>query len=215
MLVRLIGDTHCKREYLNSEYFQHNDIQIGDCCLIPYDKWAKYDKPRFMIAGNHDFFPQLNMEATKPYEIEVSTGGKLVKTNLFHIPNGYYSNGVLFIGGANSIDKHLRTEGIDWFREESLTYKQMDNIMNIEEHIHTVISHECPMDLWKHFFPYQPHEFNTVARDLDLVLKKFKPRRWVFGHHHSSFTQKIDDCLYTCLNEGEKLEILLDLDFLD
>lgn len=210
-MFSLIGDTHCKKEYLNPEYFQAGDIQIGDCCLHPYHKWARYDKPRYMICGNHDYFPQLNPDADQPYEI-ISYG---VKTNLFHIPRGFWDNGVLFIGGANSIDRVFRIEGRDWFPEEALSYRQMQRILDINKPVHTIISHECPLYAWERLFSYHIYEdTNTVTKDLNLVLQNFNPSRWIFGHHHQSITKEIDGCLYTCLKEGEKWELDLELDLL-
>lgn len=211
-MITLIGDTHCRKDYLNPEYFQAGDIQIGDLCLNPYHKWARFDAPRFFIDGNHDYFPQLNTNASRPYQ--VSRYG--VQTNLYHIPRGYWDNGVLFIGGANSIDRNFRIEGRDWFAEESLSYGQIDRILNIKHPVHTIISHECPLYFWERAFTYQWYEhINTVTKDLNLILQEFNPKRWIFGHHHVSLTKEIDGCLYTCLKEGEKWELDIELDFLN
>lgn len=214
-MITLIGDTHCRKDYLDPEYFQAGDIQIGDLCLQPYHKWARYDKPRFFIDGNHDWFPGINTNASKPYEVTKTYDGHMIRTNLFHIPRGYWNNGVLFIGGANSIDKGFRIEGRDWFGEESLSYGQIERLLSNNNPVHTIISHECPLYAWERIFSYHIYEhINTVTKDLNLILAHFNPKRWIFGHHHISLTKEIDGCLYTCLNEGEKLELDLDLDLL-
>jgi len=74
----------------------------------------------YFIDGNHDDHSVLS-------KIEEET--ELLK-NINYIPRGtikklHDGRTALFIGGGDSIDKHLRTEGIDWWREELITYKDM------------------------------------------------------------------------------------------
>ena len=44
----------------------------------------------------------------------------------------YEINGknILTLGGADSIDKHLRIKDVDWWEQESITQKDFNNALN-------------------------------------------------------------------------------------
>lgn len=70
-----------------------------------------------------------------------------IQPNIFYMKRGSTltlpdERVVLFIGGANSIDKHSRTFGVDWFPEEVITNKDINNLPDTKVDI--VISHTCP-----------------------------------------------------------------------
>lgn len=193
--MKFLGDTHGKRKYLRSKHFQENMIQLGDCHLFGY-KFAHYDAPRYFIDGNHDNFKVINPNATKPYE---------VYGNLWYIPRGYAKDNMLFIGGGDSIDKSVRTEGYDWFREEVTTYAQIMRALSHPQKIEIVISHECPLIALESMFS---NVMNTsVANDLNAILEYYNPALWIFGHHHKSYDFTLRDCRFKGLAEGEILEI--------
>ena len=39
---------------------------------------------------------------------------------------------IMFMGGAHSIDKHLRTVGVDWFPEEVISYSDLQDLPDIK-----------------------------------------------------------------------------------
>ena len=71
------------------------------------------------IDGNHENFEQLNS-----YAVEQWNGGKvhIIEDNMIHLMRGqiFTIDGLKFFtfGGAYSIDKMSRAEGISWFPEE-------------------------------------------------------------------------------------------------
>mgnify|MGYP000050895707 CR=1 FL=1 len=71
------------------------------------------------IDGNHENFEQLNF-----YAVEQWNGGKvhIIEDNMIHLMRGqiFTIDGLKFFtfGGAYSIDKMSRAEGISWFPEE-------------------------------------------------------------------------------------------------
>ena len=71
------------------------------------------------VDGNHENFEQLNS-----YGVDIWNGGKVhfVESKIIHLMRGqvFDIDGTRFFtfGGAHSIDKNLRAEGITWFPEE-------------------------------------------------------------------------------------------------
>lgn len=71
------------------------------------------------IDGNHEDFDRLNA-----YPVDEWNGGKVhfVESDIIHLMRGqvFDINGTTFFtfGGAYSIDRMYRTEGISWFPEE-------------------------------------------------------------------------------------------------
>lgn len=197
-MAGLVGDLHGRLESMR--LFQPYDIQVGD--LSMGYSWADFSYPRFFIDGNHERHDLFNQDAERPYEIQ---------GNLYHIPRGFHWKGVLFIGGANSIDKHCRTELVDWFPQEEITYKQMERILSIEEEIHTVIAHDCPSSIYD-MMNMNKCNGHHVPRDLQVILERLKPKRWFCGHHHRSDTFVEQDCIFRILGIEERIEFDLGFD---
>src|SRR5690606_29476774 len=97
--------------------------------------WEK--EKRFFISGNHENYLNLKEDNNTIYELQAG---------LYHIPRGYVSGEVLFIGGGDSVDRYLRTAGKDWFPEEALSQTQFNTIIDFvkDKKITTVIAHDLP-----------------------------------------------------------------------
>lgn len=67
---------------------------------------------------------------------------------------------VLFMGGAESVDKQYRTEGKDWFPEESITQADIDAIPTGK--IDIIVSHTCPM--FQQIFITSPKHLASFSR---------------------------------------------------
>jgi hypothetical protein len=117
-----------------------------------------------------------------------------VMQNVFYQPRGSTltlpdGRVVLFIGGADSIDKYLRTPGRDWFPEEIISQRDIYNLPDI--HVDIVISHTNPDEFCAGLF--RGHAGSERVREkfkdpsrlaLSVVLNKYKPKLWYFGHYH-------------------------------
>jgi Icc-related predicted phosphoesterase len=68
-----------------------------------------------------------------------------------------------------------------------------------------VISHEAPKSVNKSLFAIEND--SSTARLLEEMLTIHKPNVWVFGHHHISKREQIDDTLFICLAELELVTI--------
>ena len=212
--IKLIGDLHCCDGYKTK--MTPGSIQLGDLCLIGYkDKFSfnkhfqkRYGKGnRYFIGGNHDYFPVLKPDFMQLQE---------VAENLIYIPRGYVSGKTLFIGGGDSIDKDIRTPGVDWFPEEAMSPKQFDRIMNIDQDIEVIISHDCPGRIVSWIKDYVSPGSSCFRSGLDHIFEKFHPDLWIFAHHHKTVDETIDHCRFVCVDTARsvKFEVPIDYDII-
>jgi len=133
-----------------------------------------------------------------------------------YIKDGTIKDGVLFIGGAWSVDKEYRIPGVSWWDQEELNQPEMDEIEHsIEGKIDTVITHEAPYVMYPYLhpsllFPNRTSEFLDHLRRKVLV-GEMKPNLWIFGHHHKHLEKVIDGTRFVGLDVAETLDHL-DLD---
>lgn len=115
MLV--IGDVHGKiNSYLNLIKKYPKTVQIGDFGFTIEHKWHLQNvnsSNHKVLFGNHDDYKFLNREHS--------------------LGNFGIYEGMFFVRGADSIDKNLRVLGRDWFKEEELTYPQMNTCITAFE----------------------------------------------------------------------------------
>lgn len=116
------------------------------------------------------------------------------------LPNGKV---VLFVGGADSVDKDTRVPGYDWFKDEILTLDDFNHFPDVN--VDVVISHTCPtyFDVntndEENYYGYDKYS-DPSRKVLDLVFDKYKPTQWYFGHWHLSQSDVYKDCSWTLLN---------------
>ena len=139
--------------------------------------------------GNHEDWTDLALreETTKEFEVMPDVHYRPF-ASLYELPDGRI---VMFCGGAFSMDKDMRTPGIDWFHNEIITDREMMRLDEVER-VDIVISHTCPVE-----FAQQMHSRGIVYinenisehRDssrqaLSYVLQKYNPSLWYFAHFH-------------------------------
>lgn len=145
------------------------------------------------VDGNHENFERLNA-----YPVSELYGGKVHKIadNCYHLIRGerYEINGYKFlaIGGAESHDMHRRVEGISWWKEESITDKDIVKAITNSD-VDFILSHTAPLDLhyklWcKNYIPTRTFEASQSCVQLDILRKvledRGKPFKWFLGHYH-------------------------------
>jgi Icc-related predicted phosphoesterase len=131
----------------------------------------------YWCEGNHEDLPTLFEAGIKEHMQNIYW---MKRGSVLTLPDG---RNVMFIGGAKSIDKQYRIEGVSWFPEEIITNEDIENLPDVK--IDIMITHTAPM------------EFSTVTRDnhlpdpsrymLSEVLKKYRPDLWFFGHFHKYY----------------------------
>ncbi len=105
-----------------------------------------------------------------------------------------YGYNILFLGGAYSIDKSIRTPYKSWWPQEELTSVEYDTLVddikaiNSITPIHIVVSHEAPTrvrDTKNSWVPFTdenltrtPNRWDKIA---DILTDCFL---WVHGHYH-------------------------------
>lgn len=184
MKVRFIGDVHGKF----ATYEQLLDgceasIQVGDFGVGFGGTDPVYPLNHRFIRGNHD-----NPEVCK------------VHPNW--IPDGRIEGDIMFIGGAWSIDECMRVEGRNWWRDEQLSYNDLQifvdkAIMNLPG---VMVTHDAPYSVCEQLFRMQPIKTRTQTA-LDEIFQNHKPKLWVFGHWHHDVVTEIDGTTFVCLNE--------------
>jgi predicted phosphodiesterase len=84
-------------------------------------------------------------------------------------------------------------------------YECIDKFSSFKPDI--VISHDCPFSI-KTLLLNKPHyEPTRTCQALDAMLLTHRPKKWIFGHHHTSISKTIDGTLFICLNELEMLKL--------
>lgn len=201
----LVGDLHGvvgNIPYLRQRYPNADEIIIvGDMGVgFPGPQDAMFrllathikDKPlvRF-IRGNHD-----NPEVCRTF----TEGG------IQWIPDGHIEDGILFVGGAWSIDQKFRTPGFDWWYNEELNEGEWEEIFKKVEgqEIHTVISHDAPERVIHLILGAGKSVIKTrTSMYLDMLWNRLPGvRLWVFGHYHEYKEFRKGDTKFVCLPDG-------------
>ena len=107
---------------------------------------------------------------------------------------------VLFVGGAESIDKDTRTQGYDWFPQEELNYGDVCKILEAQIKADIVISHTAPVE----FFYLSGMSWFGKMQDwsrkgLSHIFQAVQPSLWYCGHFHIYETGYTLGCRWTVL----------------
>lgn len=205
--LRIIGDVHGKfrryRELIRDVPFS---IQAGDMGVgfrayrggelawltnPPFDSMS--EGRHLFIRGNHD-----NPEVCAKHK--------------YWIPDGTMVDGVYCLGGAVSIDRAWRTEGLDWWPDEECSYEALERMIDDYAAIkpEVVITHDFPQSIADEIlaaFNMRKIEDGSRTRvALERMLHKHQPREWYFGHWHQSLSVKRGRTLFTCLAELEHVD---------
>lgn len=178
----------------------------------------EYNQHIYITLGNHEDYQQI-----KSLEYHPEYYGWLFNPTYPRIlvaPRGHRWNwdGVSFvsIGGANSIDRRTRTENINWWTEEQISNKDIEDTI-IGGYADIMVAHDCPDgvplfgghkagkdNLW-------PPTSLVYAKKSRQMLRKatdiIKPNLFLHGHYH--FTAKYS----TTLNDGKNDYTLNSLGF--
>ena len=218
--ILFVGDHHGAWTYL-FDIIKSKDIQncyiisVGDLGIgFKYKKEHEYKQSEklndlfkdrniiFMgIRGNHDnpsFFKGSNRISLSNFElIEDYTIAE------------YNGKKIQFIGGAVSIDRTGRKEGVSYWEDEVVNFER-DKC----EEVDILVTHTAPS--W--CFPQQFNEmvYGWALEDayllgdlsneraiMDEICKLCKPKLHLYGHFHSSWTEEINGCKHKLLDINE------------
>ncbi len=167
MSIYITGDTHGTFDLRKVVYFfngREDEFSwddylmfcgdVGVCGFMASDEAKTRDILRnlpvtvLFVDGNHENFEQLNS-----YAVEIWNGGKVhfIESNIIHLMRGqvFEIDGKKFFtfGGAYSVDKMYRTEGITWFPEEIPSKEEYEEGWKNLEKAVQASSIECFTDL--------------------------------------------------------------------
>lgn len=203
----LLGDVHGEKSLFNSFLNSQEKIclQLGDFGFC----WESDDlqKCKFMnlfeknypnkmiltILGNHE-----NYELIKRFPIVPIMGGKArrMRANIYALERGEVFEiegyNCLALGGADSLDRYSRTEGVDWWRDEGVNLKNISMaIKNVHRkaggHVDFVFTHCLPYRMMHNFLPDQTIYGNSehlLDNLMDNPYVSFD--EWYAGHIHAT-----------------------------
>jgi len=227
--IILVGDIHGK--FKDFEYEAHDRRKITDSLLIQLgdfgvgfknidyyteefeqlnDKLKCYNNDLIVIRGNHDDKEYFN--------------GKEIFSNLLLVPDytliETYLGNIICIGGATSIDKEHRIEGVSWWKNEIPVYDEGKLIELENTPIKFVVAHSNP-----HFcYPTSkiPLPFNvgdciiddiklereTITQIYNHLIKDHYIMKWYNGHYHYRMSEDIKGTKFVTLDVLEFIELI-------
>ena len=147
----------------------------------------------FFIDGNHE-----NFKLLKQIEIDTATGMGEISEHIHYLPRGFnwqpiVNNkqlNILCCGGADSVDRHLRIEGLSWWSEEAISAEDIKKIDSSIQYDY-VLTHCCPIDIfnqYKVFLTTLNLNENIIDHNSEIKLQelcnKIVFNKWLFGHYH-------------------------------
>lgn len=221
-----IGDIHgnFKKFYnalLSSDYKNQTLLQVGDfgvgfrkiedeyILLNPINQWL-YDNNNilYVIRGNHDKpeyfencpFDYSNIKFLKDFSI-INVDGK----------------NILTLGGAISIDRVTRKNGINYWKDEEIPFiiPDIKEIAKNDIKIDIVCTHNCPTFAWPTEYSDIVKHFISIDKTLDTDLTNerkrlnlfhlkiseyngYSPKLWVYGHMHKTIQTIVNETNFQC-----------------
>lgn len=194
MKITLIGDLHGHKE-VHQNFAKHAEasIALGDVDF-EFDYLNGLDSGiHKILGGNHDNYDQL--------------------TKFPHYLGdfGVIWDQIGFLRGAWSPDRHMRTEGIDWWRQEELSVEEGYEALEFFEKNQppVFISHECPETVFKQVHPLRTLVPTRTSQLLAALFTRYQPKLWVFGHHHVRREFKVNGTQFVGLKEMDQFFVSL------
>ena len=205
-MIYLTGDTHGEqsrfsllKEYQEPEWTADDYLIIcGDFGYIFandekentfLDELAKKPYTICFIDGNHENFP-----AIYRYPTELWNGGMIhrIRQNVIHLMRGqvFEIDGKSFftMGGAYSIDRHLRSEGLSYWKEElpgNSEYREASE--NLKEHgckVDYILTHTAPREMIRWMGKHPDAHDMELTGFLEWIMYEVEYKEWFFGHWH-------------------------------
>ena len=195
-----------------------NIISVGDLGIgFKYKKESEYSQSEklsnmfrekninfYGIAGNHDnrfFFEGKNRIVYENFELIED-----------YTLTEYDGKKIQFIGGAISIDRTARKEGISYWEDEVVKFDR-DKCQEVDILVtHTAPSWCFPQAFnemvygWAREDAYLIEDLTDERLIMDEIFKICKPSFHVYGHFHSNWSEEMNGCKHRLLDINEFLE---------
>lgn len=207
-MIRFVGDVHGNMTaYFSIIKDVPESIQVGDLGLAP--SWTTAKKFDSM-------FEELNIEGTHRFFRGNHDCLEECKKSKHFITDGTVDGPMMMVGGALSIDKEWRTEGVDWWRDEELTYREMGDVIDIYEKTKPkiMLSHDCPEYIAQKVMIPLVHGLKNspslTRMGLECMRSIYQPVIHIYGHWHKSYSSQLYDTHYVCLPINGYIDIDVD-----
>ena len=219
-MVFVTGDTHGDwKSRLNKYVFPEGvELTKDDYVIICGDFGIWDDSPRengnldwlenrkfttLFVAGNHS-----NYDILDNLPVEEWHGGKVnfIRPSVIHLMRGqvFEINQTRFFafGGAYSIDKMYRTEGLTWFPEEIPNRKEYEegwyNLEKVDFQVDYILTHSGPREVVAAMGYGEMSDDEVKLRQyLQRVADNTDFTAWYFGHfHEDTEVEEMFYCLY-------------------
>lgn len=172
------------------KFLRHVQKTLTECGITLY--W---------VDGNHEFHPGID-------EWVDATGGSPWSDkrypNIVHLPRGFrwewWGQTWLALGGAHSVDRHLRTEGRSWWSREHISEDEIARAIS-GGGVDVMVTHDCPtgvaipgilddpqLDSLNSGWPVDQLRAAVAHRKkLRRVCDEVRPQFLFHGHYHRRY----------------------------
>lgn len=215
MRVLILGDSHCDLEHID---FAYDKAERFDCDAIfvvgDFGYWSNFKEgqnfllfcalraarteiPLYFLDGNHEYHPDL----LAMVEDEGREGFIELEQHFYYSPRGntWEWDGVKFmsVGGAHSIDRMARTDGIDWFEAELITEEDVE-YASTQGQVDVLLSHDAPLavdmsaQMVSHGRNMIKGDLKTIANRerLQRIVNSCTPKIVIHGHWHLQYQDR-------------------------
>ena len=209
-MTTFIGDVHGKFSPYTKIIKKHPDtIQVGDMGVGFFHRGFRHGTS-YVDRYEEYLMPSGN----PPYDRMVENNARFIRGNhdnpgvckkhTQYIPDGHVEGDMMFVGGALSIDRHMRRVNESYWEDEELSYGEFMDIqekyLDIKPRI--MVTHECPEAIAQQMFNY--HKLDDPSRTrqaFESMWEMHKPEIWIFGHWHDRRDWVIMGTRFICLEE--------------
>jgi len=208
MSVFLIGDTHgvidlgkitlfnsymsklTKNDYLivlgDFGVVWDNDVSDHELTLIEF--YNNLSFTTLFVDGNHENHERLK---TLPRITMFGNDVGVVSDSIFHLLRGNVYDidnlKLLTIGGASSVDRNYRTEFIDWWSSELLSFRDINNCLDnldiVDNNVDYILTHTCPESIGD-LLELSFINVDSNMKFFEQLTNSVKFKHWFFGHFH-------------------------------
>ena len=217
--IYIVGDNHGKYDAM----FRFIEAYgIKDCILIHVgdggEGFVPYDKQIRQFNHYNDRFKSKGIEylSIRGNHSDPAYFDGSVNLSHFKLLKDYHTQIInderfLFVGGAISIDRKIRSEGFSYWKDEPFVLDKS----KIEE-CDVLITHSAPIWLgeftkrgilsWCEKDEFLWRDCVKERDDLAMLYELAKPKKAFCGHFHCSLKQEYNGCVATILHELEIVE---------
>lgn len=211
----------------------HNVFQLGDFGLGWPGGWdnlfrhtadacTRFDVNLFIVPGNHENWDWID-------ELEFTNDVARIHPRISVLGRGFrgelpYNRTVAALGGAPSIDYHLRTAGMSWWPTEMIKLEEAEHQASLG-HADIFLAHDAPdgttdaveriihdPDASK-FWSSGGLAYAREGRELmNIAFQGIKPKVFAHGHYHVADEKETDETKFLSLGPNGFTHNLLALD---